>query len=872
MNWLASHFLHPGIAIGGVALLAVPLIIHLINRLRFRRVRFAAMEFLLQSQERNRRRLLMEQWLLLLVRTVIVAALLLLLARWTLDPQQMSFFRGAMVHQLVLLDDSGSTQERWEETSAFRDGVKAVQQLLSDGAARPLTQRFTLLRLSKLNEPVALQRVIDEAFVSEMALKLDPSVMTPSHQGPGLLSGLQAVTSMLKDDRTVVHRVTVISDFRENDWKDAKALQSALQELSAVSSGIQLVRTTAKAQPNLAVTELSGATQIATAGVPLRLKVGVSNLGDDPVTEVRLSLADDGVRLPLAAYFERIDPKTTAYQDVDVRLMTVGAHRLSASLEADALAADNVRYLSVITRPSLPVLVIDGGDTGQAGSYVIDALAADAASTGVSATLDSLDGLRRRNLTEFAVLYLLDVPELPADAIEFVEQYVQDGGGLVWSLGPNVRPEFYTESLYKSGQGLFPVPLDRNPVELLADPNSAEADLRPADHPLFAIFQGDDNPFLTSVHIQQAWVPPVEWDRSDRRRQDGCTTLAQLRTGSPFLVEKAFGAGRVMACLSTFDPLWNDWARNPSFVVFQLEVLQSLARRDNVIATRVSGEPLRLELNPALWTERVEITLPDSAGGQVVRLQAAPEGSDAGPQGSVPAGSGVDVAAPGGAATDGVGTSLAETPAGQAAATRQPGDGAAPATGGRLASADADGDAADPVMLVAMYRDTDVPGIYGVQTWNQSQQANVQLFAYNFPESESQLTLISASDLKQRVAGVPGLVIHDAGRWQLSTAGDEVGSEVRQMLLLCLAGLLLFEQWWAYRMSFHPPSRAAKGMRSLVGRTARPVQPAWAARRNAMDVAGGDRDAVAMTGQPSSQLTANGVSESMVEQPGRGVS
>ena len=67
-DWIAQHFLHPSyVWPWGVALAAVPIIVHLINRLRYRRVRFAAMEFLLKSQQRNRRRLMVEQLILLLI-------------------------------------------------------------------------------------------------------------------------------------------------------------------------------------------------------------------------------------------------------------------------------------------------------------------------------------------------------------------------------------------------------------------------------------------------------------------------------------------------------------------------------------------------------------------------------------------------------------------------------------------------------------------------------------------------------------------------------------------------------------------------------------------------------------------------------------
>src|SRR5207253_1785025 len=61
-------FANPANMIIGGALISSPIIIHLINRMRFKRIRWAAMEFLLKSQKRNRRRLIIEQLILLLLR------------------------------------------------------------------------------------------------------------------------------------------------------------------------------------------------------------------------------------------------------------------------------------------------------------------------------------------------------------------------------------------------------------------------------------------------------------------------------------------------------------------------------------------------------------------------------------------------------------------------------------------------------------------------------------------------------------------------------------------------------------------------------------------------------------------------------------
>src|SRR5579862_8788309 len=67
-----------GVAAG---LISIPIIIHILNRRRFKTVTWAAMEFLLRAMRKNRRRLEFEQWLLLATRCLLVFLLGLALAR-----------------------------------------------------------------------------------------------------------------------------------------------------------------------------------------------------------------------------------------------------------------------------------------------------------------------------------------------------------------------------------------------------------------------------------------------------------------------------------------------------------------------------------------------------------------------------------------------------------------------------------------------------------------------------------------------------------------------------------------------------------------------------------------------------------------------
>ena len=72
--------------IWGTLLGAIPIIIHLLNRRRFRQVEWAPMRYLKLTIRRNRRRIQIEQLLLLLLRIALPVLLFLLLARPVLNP------------------------------------------------------------------------------------------------------------------------------------------------------------------------------------------------------------------------------------------------------------------------------------------------------------------------------------------------------------------------------------------------------------------------------------------------------------------------------------------------------------------------------------------------------------------------------------------------------------------------------------------------------------------------------------------------------------------------------------------------------------------------------------------------------------------
>ncbi len=114
MTWLSGiwsslggFMLSPLFAVLGVLAISSPIIIHLLNKRRFKIVDWAAMDFLFDADKRNRRRLRLENLILLLLRCLAMILIGLLLARLFIPTgMAASLIESPQFERIVVLDDS----------------------------------------------------------------------------------------------------------------------------------------------------------------------------------------------------------------------------------------------------------------------------------------------------------------------------------------------------------------------------------------------------------------------------------------------------------------------------------------------------------------------------------------------------------------------------------------------------------------------------------------------------------------------------------------------------------------------------------------------------------------------------------------------
>ena len=115
----------------GLAAAGVPVLIHLLNRRRFKEVSWAAMQFLLAAVRKNRRRIRIEQWLLLAIRTLVVILVVMAMAKPFLETFG-AVIAGRRTHRVLVLDDSLSMGYTSGESSRFEEAKAVASQLVKD--------------------------------------------------------------------------------------------------------------------------------------------------------------------------------------------------------------------------------------------------------------------------------------------------------------------------------------------------------------------------------------------------------------------------------------------------------------------------------------------------------------------------------------------------------------------------------------------------------------------------------------------------------------------------------------------------------------------------------------------------------------------
>jgi hypothetical protein len=486
---------------GGVAV-AVPVIIHLLNRRRFKIVTWAAMRFLLAAQRQNTRRMRVEQLLLLLVRCLLVALIVFAMgavAPWAEDvwaqvwPDGLGKFnkRSQRVHHLFVIDGSLSMNVAGEGRNCFEAARQLALQKLADCASG---DGYSVLLLK--DSPTWL---VGEVSQDSRKVARELETMRPSHGNASVTAALNLISGKLTEasGRFPSQAVYFFTDLQASTWNSAAAVDKSdkaenpeakeknpYTEIQQKAS-IVFVDVGRDEQPNLAVTRLEFLSPFVTSNSPLDFLAGVQNFSRKPKADVRVELligkakenAGDAAFSMRAVESKQIDVieagATAAVRFSDFKFPGPGTYAVQVKLEADALEQDDTRTVVVTVRDTIPVLLVNGKAAADRYERATEYLRL-ALNPFVAGAEPKFAPLRPRvisptqfvdlpeaELANYDCVVWCDVGQFGQGELRRLETHLRRGGGFIVSMGDQAveNLDTYNRLLYKDEQGILPVRL-----------------------------------------------------------------------------------------------------------------------------------------------------------------------------------------------------------------------------------------------------------------------------------------------------------------------------------------------------------------------------------------------------------------------------
>ncbi|HUN81873.1 MAG TPA: hypothetical protein VMV81_10225, partial [Phycisphaerae bacterium] len=524
----------------------------------------------------------------------------------------------ARTERIMVLDDSFSMGYRLESGQAVFDrAVQAAKQITQWLATECPDDSLTLLLTSSPRQSaLALTSISPESSrkAGDVLDALSPSQL-PAHY-PQVAAALAELVRRSQTQANLA--IYVLSDFQRSDWNSGGAL-SPLADAAKGRTGVKLslVDVAAESPSNIAVTDLHALQSRVVAGVPARFEVEIANHTPKALTQLEVALTLGQRPLP-SIVIPRVAPEQTAREPFEVTFPEEGPGALKVQLAGtapDGLALDNSRVAAVSVAHAVEVLIVDGepsSDSLRDETYLLKTALhpAGRSSSGNEVTVLTEQELDAAEWNKFQVVALANVARLSAAAIQSLEQFVAQGGGLVIFAGHLVDADFYNRELFKEGAGLLPA---RVGEAVHAPPGAEPFGFGDWDenHPIMRPFSGPLATVLRQVRVNQfLTILPQSVPATSQSAEPRILARYNDPQRSTALMIRPYKRGQVALVTTSADQDWNDWGGSFSYVPFMLELFQYLCPASSDAIDANVGQPLQLPLELSAMRKDVRLRSP----------------------------------------------------------------------------------------------------------------------------------------------------------------------------------------------------------------------------------------------------------------------
>ncbi len=582
-------FIFPGylwLALGA----AVPVIIHILNKRRYKKVQWGAMTFLLRAVREETRRIQYKDLLLMLLRALVCILLAMVIAR----PITRFFSTGKSENKyiILILDSSASMNSTAGVETLFEKASREAESLLREvktGSCIGIVEGSAPAR-------ILVSKTMDVRTAEDILAEIEPTDCANDFQGALRKAGdifAEAGAAYRKE-------IIIVTDLPSRVWgDDADAIKNLISGIG--SDRTYVVPVSGDALHNTGIISIETHPKVTTVERPLSVSVTVANGGGfiENAISTDLFLNDNRVS---SRSVEKLDPGETAQISFMIKLEEPGIHRIRAVVNEgrEKYSADDIRETIVEVVSGDRILLVDGEpgpDFGEGETDYVDAALNPFFQDQPLKSFDLIrikgfeftpESLAGKDLVVIANLNRID----PAVAVE-LRKFIGKGGGVVVFLGQNVIPEEYNRLLQDEKTSVLPARIgDRIPAQR-PDGQSAKLYLSQdyLQHTCMQYFSRRETASLLRVPVFNSFALDV-------KDIPGAGIIAKYENSMSAIVERKIKQGKVILVGTSADNDWNDLFSEPVGPVLVRRMISYLISIRKVDRQKNVGEKILLPLPP----------------------------------------------------------------------------------------------------------------------------------------------------------------------------------------------------------------------------------------------------------------------------------
>ncbi len=528
------------------------------------------------------------RWILLIAGATILALCVTLI--WFEKVFNLSrFSKGGKQDIALIVDSSTSMALKFEGKSNFERAIEEAKTIVQRS---PRGNSFSLI----LGGPTPSARVLTPTSDREFILQQLDDIQ-PLEGGMAAYDCLTLASLGLAQGSNPAKQVVVITDGQNVGWETNKParwafLKDAFENLPSTPQVIVREMPLPGNFRNIALADISVSRDIVGVDRPVKITVMIENTGTEAVSPRQVELEVDGKKM-VDHTLGQMMPGTKEVIHFSHQFENPGAHEVRAEVFVDdEIVQDNTSVSAVNIVGKLRVLLVDGNAAGRffdrATSFAALALAPGTQIAAPGADPDDESAKRflvdpevisaiqltqMPSLEGYDAVIMADVPRLPRETSDMMEQFVSQGGGLLIAAGPRALPDFYNTWVSGDGQPIMPAslvePVVPNPA---GDPITAS--LETFRHPSVRVVANRKESDLETGTFAQYWK---------LRENTGIDAVigGRLNNGDPYLAARKIGLGNLVMLGSSLDLRAGNLPSRQAFVPFIHELVYFLANPGN---------------------------------------------------------------------------------------------------------------------------------------------------------------------------------------------------------------------------------------------------------------------------------------------------